>query len=76
VDTYANLGRFFSRKALGEFGLRVLFQMSAADSSSLIDTPKAAQLGLHRALLHHEAEGTLETFRPYAPPDPSWFTTP
>ncbi|HAB16675.1 MAG TPA: ATP-binding protein [Verrucomicrobiales bacterium] len=71
-DTYNNLMRCLGRKAVGHFGLRVLFQMSADDSSSLIDTPKANTLGLHRALLHHEQEGWLETFRPYALPNTGW----
>jgi S-DNA-T family DNA segregation ATPase FtsK/SpoIIIE len=46
--------------------MRVVFQMSANDSASLIDSPKASGLGLHRALCYNEQEGTLETFRPYA----------
>lgn len=71
-DSYNNLHRYLSRKSLSDFGMRVLFQMSANDSSSLIDSPKAATLGLHRALLHHESEGWLETFRPYALPDRLW----
>jgi hypothetical protein len=71
-DTVNNLNRFLGRKALGEFELRVLFQMSANDSASLIDTPKANALGLHRALLYNEHEGCLETFRPYAFPDAAW----
>ena len=53
--------------------MRVLFQMSANDSASLIDSPKASNLGLHRALLYNEQAGTLETFRPYAAPDSRWF---
>jgi hypothetical protein len=72
VDTLNNVNRFLARKALGEFEMRVLFQMSAHDSASLIDNPKAGALGLHRALLHNEHEGTLETFRPYAFPDEGW----
>jgi hypothetical protein len=72
VDTYNNLNRSFSRKALGEFEMRVVFQMSANDSASLIDSPKASNLGLHRALYYNEQEGTLETFRPYAAPDATW----
>jgi len=28
--------------------------------------------GMHRALFHNEHLGTLETFRPYALPDPAW----
>lgn len=71
-DTFNNIGRFLSRKAISEFELRVLFQMSANDSASLIDTPKAANLGLHRALFYNEQEGYLETFRPYALPGTRW----
>jgi hypothetical protein len=71
-DTYNNASRFFSRRALAEFELRVLFQMSPSDSASLIDSPKASALGLHRAVLHNAQEGTLETFRPYALPDVAW----
>lgn len=71
-DTYNNVTRFLSRKALSEFELRVLFQMSANDSASLIDSPKASLLGLHRALFFNAQEGTLETFRPYAPPAREW----
>ena len=62
-DTYNNVNRFLSRKALSEFEMRVLFQMSANDSASLIDTPKASTLGLHRALFYNEQEGYLEVFR-------------
>jgi hypothetical protein len=72
VDTYNNVNRCISRKALGEFEMRVVFQMSANDSASLIDSPKAGNLGLHRALYYNEQEGTLETFRPYAAPDATW----
>lgn len=72
VDTYNNVMRFLSRKLLTEFEMRLVFQMSANDSASLIDSPKAANLGLHRALLHNEQAGTLETFRPYAEPDSEW----
>ena len=71
-DTFNNISRFIGRKALGEFELRVLFQMSASDSASLIDTPDAATLGLHRALFYHDREGYTETFRPYARPANDW----
>jgi len=66
--------RFLSRKALSEFEMRVLFQMSANDSASLIDSPKAGNLGLHRALFYNSQEGHLETFRPYALPNNEWIT--
>jgi S-DNA-T family DNA segregation ATPase FtsK/SpoIIIE len=66
ADTLATLERTFDRATLGEFDWRVLFQMSAADSSNLIDTPEANRLGLYRALLFSEEQGLLEKFRPYA----------
>lgn len=71
-DTWTNVTRFLGRKALGEFEMRVLFQMSANDSASLIDTTKASELGLHRALFHNAHEGFLEMFRPYALPSEEW----
>jgi hypothetical protein len=71
-DTYTNVTRFLGRKALSEFEMRVLFQMSASDSASLIDNPDAATLGLHRALFYNDREGYVETFRPYAQPDNEW----
>ena len=71
-DTYNNVNRYLGRKALSEFEMRVLFQMSANDSASLIDNPKASNLGLHRALFYNEQEGYLETFRPYALPPGGW----
>jgi len=72
VDTFNNVSRCMNRKALTEFEMRVVFQMSANDSASLIESPKASNLGLHRALFYNEHEGTLETFRPYAMPDSEW----
>jgi hypothetical protein len=71
-DTYNNVTRFLSRKALSEFEMRMLYQMSANDSASLIDSPKASTLGLHRALFYNAQEGYLETFRPYALPGDEW----
>jgi DNA segregation ATPase FtsK/SpoIIIE-like protein len=73
-DTYNNVNRFLGRKAVTEFEMRVLFQMSANDSASLIDNPKASLLGLHRALFYNEHEGYLEIFRPYALPNQQWLT--
>ena len=71
-DTFNNVGRFIGRKGLTEFELRAAFQMSASDSASLIDSPNASTLGLNRAVLFNEREGSLETFRPYALPDNGW----
>jgi S-DNA-T family DNA segregation ATPase FtsK/SpoIIIE len=72
VDTLNSVNRFMNRKALSEFEMRVVFQMSGNDSASLIDSPKAGELGLHRAIFYNEHEGYLETFRPYASPDAEW----
>jgi S-DNA-T family DNA segregation ATPase FtsK/SpoIIIE len=72
LDTLNNVNRCLSRKAVSELGMRVLFQMSANDSASLIDSPKASMLGLHRALFYSEHESRLETFRPFALPDAGW----
>ena len=54
VDTFGNVQRWLNRKAIAEFEFRVLFQMSANDSASLIDSPQASGLGLYRALLYNE----------------------
>jgi S-DNA-T family DNA segregation ATPase FtsK/SpoIIIE len=68
-DTMNNLNRTLNRRALREFELRVLFQMSANDSISLIDSPDANKLGLHRAIFTNEQDAATETFRPYAIPE-------
>ena len=72
IDTYNNVSRYLGRKGLTEFDRRVLFQMSASDSASLSDDPRASNLGFHRALLYNEQEGSIEIFRPYALPDAAW----
>jgi hypothetical protein len=72
VDTLNNLNRTFDRATLRELEHRVLFQMSSADSSTLIDSPLANRLGMHRALLVSEEAGQLEKFRPYGPPAEEW----
>lgn len=72
-DNFNSFNRILGRKALQDLGMRVLFQMSANDSVSLIDSPAAAQLGLHKALFYSEQEGRLEAFRPYARPGREWF---
>jgi len=71
-DTLTNFNRVFDRQTLKEFDSRVLLQMSATDSSLLIDSPAAGQLGRHRALLHREDEGKLEKFRPFSVPSAAW----
>jgi len=74
-DTTTNLNRMIDRNMLREIELRVLFQMSATDSSHLIDSPEAGKLGLRRALYFCEELGRIERFRPYALPDLDWLKT-
>jgi S-DNA-T family DNA segregation ATPase FtsK/SpoIIIE len=71
-DSFNNVNRFLGRKNLSEFEMRVLFQMSASDSASLIDSPDASTLGMHRALYYNDREGYTEMFRPYARPGNEW----
>ena len=71
-DTLGNLNRTFERSTAGEFELRILFQMSVNDSSSLIDSPAAGRLGENRALFFNEELGKTEKFRPYGLPDQAW----
>ncbi len=71
-DSLNNLNRTFDRQGLREFEMRVLFQMSANDSSTLMDMPTASKLGPNRALFFSEEEGRLEKFRPYGLPADEW----
>ncbi|MEX2218136.1 MAG: FtsK/SpoIIIE domain-containing protein [Phycisphaerales bacterium] len=71
-DTATNVDRQLDRTSLREFDGRVVFQMSQNDSTQLIDTPVAATLGRHRAILSRAEQGILEKFRPYSPPEQGW----
>ncbi|CAK9037432.1 ESX secretion system protein EccC (Type VII secretion system protein EccC) (T7SS protein EccC) [Durusdinium trenchii] len=71
-DGYNAVTRLFDRLALREFEMRVVFQMSAADSSNLLDTPAASQLSPHRALVYNDETGEAEKFRPYGLPTDEW----
>lgn len=68
-DTPVNVERTVDRALMREFDTRILFQMSATDSSNLVDSPAANSLGLYRALAYSEEQGVMEKFRPYALPD-------
>ena len=72
ADTAVAVDRTLDRHAMREFDNRILFQMSAADSSNLIDSPAANKLGFHRALAYSEEQGVIEKFRPYALPERAW----
>jgi hypothetical protein len=75
ADTPVTLDRTFNRQSMREFDNRVLFQMSAADSSNLIDSPAANRLGLYRALLHSEELGLFEQFRRTPAQSIGWSTS-
>jgi energy-coupling factor transporter ATP-binding protein EcfA2 len=75
ADSLTSVQRCFDRQTLREFALRILLQISANDSSHLIDSPLASRLGPHVAIFHNEEEGRLEKFRPYAWPALDWLTT-
>ncbi|MEX1230419.1 MAG: hypothetical protein WEB58_09270 [Planctomycetaceae bacterium] len=72
-DTNSNVMRWLGMPLLREFEMRILFPMSAADSSQLIDTPEAGRLGVHRALLHRSDLGTIEKFRPFGELSEDWW---
>jgi energy-coupling factor transporter ATP-binding protein EcfA2 len=72
TDTAVALDRTLERQSMREFDNRVLFQMSASDSSNLIDSPAANKLGFHRALSYSEEQGVMEKFRPYGLPEQAW----
>tara|TARA_R110002072_G_scaffold303099_1_gene493356 strand:- start:25363 stop:29805 length:4443 start_codon:yes stop_codon:yes gene_type:complete len=75
ADTYNNASRWMTNQTMRELEMRVAFQMSATDSSHLIDSPVAGRLGQNRALLYLEETGTLEKFRPYGLPSAEWLAT-
>lgn len=68
-DSLASVQRGLGRRALKAFDARILFQMSASDSTELIDADDASRLGLHTALLVTQGDGRSEKFRPFSLPD-------
>ena len=72
ADSYATVNRLLDRQSLRDFDLRVLFQMNATDSSSLMESPDAARLGVHRAIFYDGGHGQMEKFRPYGLPAAQW----
>jgi hypothetical protein len=73
-DTYTTASRWLDRQTLRDFEMRVLFQMSATDSSNLIDSPAASRLGSHAALFYSEEHAQAEKFRPYGVPEEQWLS--
>jgi hypothetical protein len=71
-ESYNSLTRAVDRLSLREIEYRVAMQMSATDSTSLIDSPAATLLGENRALLYRDDLGTQTKFRPYGQPTEEW----
>ncbi len=71
-DSVNNMNRTLDRQGMKEFENRILFQMSANDSSTLIDTPAGSKLGENRALYYSEEANRIEKFRPYGLPEVEW----
>lgn len=67
ADSYSIVSRWLSRAAMREIEIRLLMQMSASDSTNLIDAIDASRLGPHVMLLLDEATGDSCKFRPFAP---------
>ena len=71
-DSLSNVNRWLDRQALRDFDMRVLLQMSANDSSNLMESPAASRLGGHTAIFYSEERGQAEKFRPYGLPSAEW----
>lgn len=65
ADSASSLGRWLSRGAMRDIELRILTQMSSADSNQLIDSNAANRLDRHLALVHDDADGKSIKFRPF-----------
>jgi len=73
-DSYSNASRWLDRQSLRDIDQRVLLQMSASDSSQLMESPAASKLGTHLAYYYSEELGRAEKFRPYGVPASEWLT--
>lgn len=68
VDTVQSLERVVDRFSMRSFDQRACFQQSATDSSTLIDSTVASDLGPNRAVLYSDERGTTEKYRPWSIP--------
>ncbi len=65
AENYSTVNRWLSRGSLRELEIRLLMQMSANDSTNLIDSVEASRMGEHVMLLADEATGIEQRFRPF-----------
>jgi hypothetical protein len=64
ADTATTLQRWLPRNVLRDIEMRILMQMSAADSNQLIDSSLANRLDRYVLLVHDDADGKSVKFRP------------
>jgi hypothetical protein len=64
ADSFSTASRWLSRSTLNDCEVRLLMQMSTADSNHLIDSNAAAHLGPQLALLYDHASGLTDKVRP------------
>ncbi len=60
------VSRWLSRSSQRELEIRLLMQMSANDSTHLVDSVAASHLGAHVMLLRDDASTSEARFRPYS----------
>ncbi len=60
------VSRWLTRSSQRELEIRLLMQMSANDSTHLVDSVAASHLGAHVMLLRDDATSTEARFRPYS----------
>lgn len=65
------LSRWLPRGSQHDLELRILGRLNATDSSSLIDSPAAADLSAATMLLYDDADGRISKFRQPDLPDPA-----
>ncbi|MEM9368465.1 MAG: FtsK/SpoIIIE domain-containing protein, partial [Planctomycetota bacterium] len=70
VSNAETLGRFLPRQSQHDLEIRIVGQLSAADSSLMIDSPNAAELAPATMILYDEADGRTTKFRPCDTPEP------
>jgi DNA segregation ATPase FtsK/SpoIIIE, S-DNA-T family len=65
AENYSTVNRWLSRTAMREIEIRIAMQMSANDSTNLLDSVAASRLGDHVLLMVDEATGQERKFRPF-----------
>jgi hypothetical protein len=65
ADSATSLSRWLSRASLRDIEIRILSQMSAADSNQLIDSNIANRLDKYVMLVHDDIDGKSIKFRPF-----------